>query len=72
MSILEKILVSKRKEIEERKKKRPLSDLKKTLGVPKPTRDFKKSLKGRQIQLIGEIKKISPVNGVLRKIFDPV
>ena len=71
MSILEKILESKRKEIEEKKKKRPFSELKKK-WIPKATRDFKGSLDKDKIQLIGELKKASPVSGVLRQAFDPV
>ena len=70
MSILEKIVASKRKEIEEKKNKRPFSELKKN-WVPKKTRDFKGSLDKDKIQLIGELKKASPVNGVLRQAFDP-
>jgi len=72
MSILEKILEAKRKEIEERKKQNPLSLLQKCLATRKPIRDFKASLKGKGIQLIGEIKKTSPTQGVLRKEFQPV
>jgi len=72
LTILEKIVASKRKEIEERKKRRPLSDFKRETEKPITTRDFKGSLRGTGIQLIGEIKKISPVHGVLRQAFDPV
>ena len=72
MSILEKILESKRKEIEEKKNKRPFSELKKRWVPKKAARYFKGSLDKDKIQLIGELKKASPVNGVLRQAFDPV
>lgn len=70
--MLEKMLDAKRKEIEERKRQTPLSLLRKHLETRKPTRDFKASLRGKGIQLIGEIKKSSPVRGLLRKEFQPV
>ena len=72
MPILEEILDAKRKEIEERKKQNPLPLLQKRLATRKPIRDFKASLRGKGIQLIGEIKKASPTQGVLRKEFQPV
>jgi len=72
VTILEDILASKRKEIAEKKKTRPLALLTKELDRRSPPRDFKKSLKGKKIQLIGEIKKASPIKGLLRDHFDPV
>ena len=70
--MLERILEAKRRELDERKKKEPLSRLKNRLEAAPRPRDFKGSLKGNGIQLIGEIKKISPSQGLLRKAFDPV
>jgi len=72
LTILEKIAASKTKEIEARKKDRPLSKLQEALKETDAPRDFKGSLQKGSIQLIGEIKKISPIQGVLRDPFDPV
>lgn len=72
MTLLEKIVEAKRAEIAARKKIKPLSELQKRFKTPTFTRDFKESLKGKGIQLIGEIKRVSPLNGVLRHSFDPV
>ena len=71
MTLLEKILEAKRREVAGRKKIKPLSELKKRSEAPRFTRDFKGSLKGTSIQLIGEIKKVSPLHGMLRRSFDP-
>ncbi len=72
MNILDRILEAKRREIEDRKKRFPLSELRKRLGNGSPRRNFKKSLVGKGIQLIGEIKQKSPLRGILRGSFDPV
>ncbi|MFH1857337.1 MAG: indole-3-glycerol phosphate synthase TrpC [Candidatus Omnitrophota bacterium] len=71
-TVLDKILESKRNEIEARKKSAPLPLLKQQLGQRHALRNFKKSLEGGRIQLIGEIKRSSPSRGVLREDFEPV
>lgn len=72
MTVLGKIVDAKRKEIAANKTKRPLSEFKEGLKGRQKTRDFKRSLQGKGIQLIGEIKKISPGHGILRESFNPV
>jgi len=67
MGILEKIIESKREEVEFRKRVPiyfPSSAL--------PRRDFKSALLSRDIALIGELKKCSPSAGLIREDFEPV
>jgi len=64
-SILLNIAAEKRKDVELRMKKLPLSRLKKKL---KPsTRDFHRALKRQGLSLIAEIKKASPSEGLIHK-----
>ena len=67
MNILDSIIENKRKEIAERKRKCPIEALSKT--VRKSTRSLKDALQTHEkskINLIAEIKKASPSEGVLR------
>src|SRR3989344_4050910 len=74
MSILEKIVRHKRKELEALKKKKPLESLKKeVLGRRFRKISFEKALKNkRPPAVIAELKKKSPSGGILRKDFNPV
>lgn len=71
--ILEKIVSSKKKEVEQAIRERPLRDLMKAADAAQPARDFVAPLKGGTgIQLIAEVKKASPSKGVIRENFEPV
>ena len=73
MSILDKIVVSKRAEIETAKRAVPFRELWETLDSAPPVRDFFAAVAGNgPIKLIAEIKKASPSKGVIRDDFDPV
>ncbi|MBU1862578.1 MAG: indole-3-glycerol phosphate synthase TrpC [Candidatus Omnitrophica bacterium] len=72
--ILDKIIVHKKKELEEKKVRYPLSKIMNDLETVKDRRRlFKKALTSRQgINIIAEIKKASPSKGVIREDFDPM
>ncbi len=73
MSILRKILEAKREELEERKRKMPLSVLQMRLAEAPEVRPFAAALKrkaGEPIRLIAELKKASPSKGIFRSDFD--
>lgn len=71
--ILAEIVQSKKKEVEEAIRQRPLRDLMSQADDAPPTKDFADALKqGDGIQLIAEVKKASPSKGVIRADFDPV
>lgn len=71
-TILEKIVATKRGEIEAAKRRRPERLLLKELDSAPPVRNFFLPLAaGGQIKLIAEVKKASPSKGVIRADFDP-
>jgi len=71
--ILDEIVEHKKKEVEELKKKVPLADIKKNLGVGPCSRSFKEAVsKPGRVNIIAEIKKQSPSKGIIRGDFDPV
>ena len=72
-TILDKIVATKRDEVERTKSTVPESELKARLADAPPVRDFFTPLAaGRPIRLIAEVKKASPSAGVIRAEFDPV
>ncbi|MEQ8791714.1 MAG: indole-3-glycerol phosphate synthase TrpC [Pirellulaceae bacterium] len=72
-SILDKIVATKRDEIEAARSARPERELKAALADAPPPRDFFTPLAaGGAIKLIAEVKKASPSKGVIRADFHPV
>lgn len=73
-NILEEIVWHKEKEIDQRREKLPLSDLKRQLEKAPASRDFVGVLGSGKTSpaLIAEVKKASPSKGVIREDFDPV
>lgn len=67
---LDDIIIYKKKELEERKKKIPYNALKMQLQFVKKPKDFKAALTGEGVKIIAEIKKASPSKGVIRENFD--
>ena len=73
MFILDKICSSKIKEIEERKKQRPLAELEKALNALQPTRNFNEAIKSTgNVRLIAEVKKASPSAGIIKDEFNHI
>jgi len=74
-NILDKIIADKRLEVESRRSKRSLEQLKEYVsGLPK-CRNFYKAVTKRNprgINVIAEVKKASPSAGLIRRDFDPV
>ena len=72
-SILERIVASKRQELEQRRAIVSAHELERRLPQAMPVRDFRAALeKGPGLGIIAEVKKASPSAGVLRADFDPV
>ena len=73
--ILNEILLQKRKDLDELKQRMPLARLQRIIekaGRPKP-RSFRNALLATQhLNIIAEIKKASPSEGVLRENFQPL
>jgi indole-3-glycerol phosphate synthase len=74
-NILDRILESKRQEVEQEKARVPLEDLKRAVrDLPRP-RNFYAAIAARPprgIHIIAEIKKRSPSAGLIREDFEPV
>ena len=75
MTILEQIIADKRKEVEQRKRQRPIEELKEQLSILDKCRNFYKAVtktNKRGLNVIAEIKKALPSAGVICRDFAPV
>ena len=70
-NFLTKIQFLKREEIEARKIKCPLSELKARIVDLPPSRDFRAALSGEKLSLVAEVKRASPSAGIISSDFDP-
>ncbi len=71
-TVLDRILESRRAEVEHRKKVLPETALKYGVQAASPLRDFRAALSRPGINVLAELKPASPSRGVLREPFDPV
>jgi indole-3-glycerol phosphate synthase len=71
-TILDKILGTKKREVERQKQTVKLSCLLECIARRKAPLAFAAALKGDGIKLIAEVKKASPSKGILRPYFDPM
>jgi indole-3-glycerol phosphate synthase len=71
-NILDRIVASKRQEIEQAQAHRPAAELERQLSTAPLVRDFRAALEGPGVQVIAEVKRASPSAGVIRADFDPV
>ena len=69
--ILKKILASKKREVEKLKLESPLTKIEKRIKNQPPPLNISGSLMSDSIRIIAEIKKQSPINGILRENLDP-
>jgi indole-3-glycerol phosphate synthase len=70
-TVLDRILESRRAEVEHRKKVLPETALKYGVKAASPVRDFSAALSRDGLNLLAELKPASPSHGVLREPFDP-
>jgi len=72
-TILDRIIATKKREIEEARRVRPLEAVRAAAAAAAPTRNFFQALAAEgPIKLIAEVKKASPSKGLIRPDFDPV
>ena len=69
---LEDIVSHTLAELEVRKSRLPLAELKRMAMAQPPPLDLASVLRGDQIRLIAEVKKASPSRGIIRQDFNPV
>src|SRR5215470_9778513 len=71
-TLLDRILESRRAQVEHRKKVLPETALRYGVQAASPLRDFPVALARPGLNVMGELKPASPSRGVLREPFDPV
>jgi len=71
-TLLDRILESRRAQVEHRKKVLPETALRYGVQAASPLRDFPGALRRPGLNVMGELKPASPSGGVLREPFDPV
>src|SRR5499433_1757851 len=71
-SVLDRILESRRTEVDHRKRVLPETALKYGVAAALPLRDFSSALTRDGLNIIAELKPASPSRGVLRDPFEPV
>ena len=71
-TILDEIVASKRREVEESKGREPLEALEERIASQPPALNLSGALLGDRVRLIAEVKKASPSRGLLAPDFDPV
>ena len=70
--ILDQIVDTKKREVEENKARYPLSAVKEGLKNIAPGRDFQKALADKECAVIAEVKHKSPSRGIIRNDFNPL
>jgi indole-3-glycerol phosphate synthase len=70
--ILNEIVSHNLQELELKKRQLPMKELRRMSLQQPPPLDFSSGLRGKEIQLIAEVKKASPSRGIIRPDFDPV
>jgi indole-3-glycerol phosphate synthase len=70
--ILDRIVVDNRQQLEDKKRRLPVAELRRLASEQPPALDLAAVLQGNGVKLIAEIKKASPSRGVIRPDFDPV
>ena len=70
--ILDEIVAAKRRELERSRTVVPLTRLEEQIEEQRPPLNLAGALMGDSVRIIGEVKKASPVKGLLSPDFDPV
>jgi indole-3-glycerol phosphate synthase len=71
-TILDRIVIDKRAELDDRRAILPLADLIERAEDAPEARSFATALRGSTVTLVAEVKKASPSRGLLRSDFEPV